>query len=311
MLPLGLSGLLLLVSQHHLMSHLVFGAMFAPEVPRGLTIVVNSLLGTMLLTVFSQLMLDIVTGIRALLRRRRTTAPAWARYTIGLLALGLAGFGVHQAIGSPPVRQVDITIHGLDPAFDGFRLVQLTDLHLSRLLEAPWTQAVVRDTNALNPDLISITGDLIDGTITARRRDVKPLGDLRAAHSGYVIPGNHEYYFCYPDWMTRFEELGLKTLANNHAIIERGGAILVLAEVTDLTALRTGFPGPDPQQAMAGAPTALSSSWTINPGMPRSPRWPEWRCNCQGIPMAAWSSAATVWLRPSRTARLGKPAELR
>jgi predicted MPP superfamily phosphohydrolase len=156
----------------------------------------------------------------------------------------------------PPVRHVEIAIKGLPPEFDGFRVVQLTDLHISRLFQASWVETVVRDTNALNADLIVITGDLIDGNLEDRRHDVEPLKGLRAAGGVYVIPGNHEYYFGYPEWMRRFEELGMRTLANSHVVLRRGNANLVLAGVTDIGAAeRRGFPGPDVAKALEGAPS--------------------------------------------------------
>jgi predicted MPP superfamily phosphohydrolase len=84
---------------------------------------------------------------------------------------------------------------GLAPQFDGYVLLQLTDLHISRLFPRPWARAVVDRTNALRASLIVVTGDLIDGSLAARRADIEPLRDLRAADGVYLIPGNHEYFF--------------------------------------------------------------------------------------------------------------------
>jgi predicted MPP superfamily phosphohydrolase len=103
-------------------------------------------------------------------------------------------------------------------------------------------------------DLIVVTGDLIDGALSARMQDVEPLRDLHAPDGVYVIPGNHEYFFDNEAWMQHFASLGMKRLTNSHAMIERGGAQLTLAGVTDLSAPRAGLPGPDLKQALAGAP---------------------------------------------------------
>jgi predicted MPP superfamily phosphohydrolase len=248
------SAVLLVISVHHLLSRLAFGTMFSPEVPGEVMILVNWLFGTMLLLALFQFLLEIVTGLGALLRRRRVRAPLWARYTIGAIALVVAAFGVSQAIRVPPVKHVEIAIRGLPAEFDGFHLVHLTDLHISRIFEAPWVESVVRDTNALSPDLVVITGDLIDGSIEARRHDVEPLKKLRAENGVYAIPGNHEYYFGYPEWMRRYEELGLRTLANNHVVLRRGDKNLVLAGVTDIAAAGRNFPEPDVRKAIDGAP---------------------------------------------------------
>ncbi|EPM92020.1 hypothetical protein A259_37701, partial [Pseudomonas syringae pv. actinidiae ICMP 19070] len=68
---------------------------------------------------------------------------------------------------------------------------QLTDLHISRLFQKEWVEGVVSRTNALNADAVLISGDLIDGTVEARKDDVAPLGKLAAPLGVIAIPGNH------------------------------------------------------------------------------------------------------------------------
>ena len=169
-------------------------------------------------------------------------------------ALALSGFGVWQAVRVPNVRTVEVVLPRLPAELDGFRLVQLTDLHVSRLYQTPWVQAVVEKTNALNPDLILITGDLIDGTPQDRADDVSPLRDLKARLGVFAIPGNHEYYAEYRQWQSAFAGLGLRMLLNEHVLIAEKGQTLVFAGVTDRTAARIGAPMPDVHAALAGAP---------------------------------------------------------
>ena len=78
---------------------------------------------------------------------------------VGLTALLVGGVGVANAVRVPPVRDVEVAIPGLPPEFDGYRLLQLTDLHLSRLFPASWARAVVARANAAGADLIVVTGD--------------------------------------------------------------------------------------------------------------------------------------------------------
>ncbi|RUR34564.1 metallophosphoesterase [Vreelandella nanhaiensis] len=250
-----LSALLLLVSQHHLLTYLAFGSMFSPEVPRTMVLAINWVFGTLLLLAVFQLAVDLVTIFLMVIKRRRLTIPASLRYAIGVIALGIAAFAVNQATRVPPLKEVEITIDGLPAPFDGYQIIHLTDLHISRLFEAPWVEAVVAKTNALAPDLIVITGDLIDGDLEARRVDVAPLQALSAPDGVHASPGNHEYYFGYEQWMAHYQSLGMQTLANQHAVITRDGADLVLAGITDLRAPRTGWPAPDVKEALAGAPT--------------------------------------------------------
>lgn len=138
------------------------------------------------------------------------------------------------------------------PALDGFRLVQLTDLHISRLLAEPWTRALVARINALEPDLIVFTGDVIDGTPAARHRDVSPLAALRARHGVIASLGNHEYYFGGARWAAEFEALGMRVLRNQHVAIEAKDHALFVAGITDPAALLYGIEGPDLEQALNG-----------------------------------------------------------
>ena len=92
----------------------------------------------------------------------------------------LAALGVQQAVRVPPVKDIEIAIKNLPPQFEGYKILQLTDLHISRLFDEPWTRAVVKESNNLGVDLIVVTGDLIDGSVHDRTADIDALRDLRA-----------------------------------------------------------------------------------------------------------------------------------
>lgn len=245
---------LLVVSQFHLWSRLSSGSVFAPEMPRAIVIGFNVGFGAIVLLAVFQLTADVLRLPALLIGQGGFAVPAGVRYGMGLVALVLAGIGGAQAARVPPVRDIAVTIPGLPAAFDGYTLVQLTDLHISRLFPARWTQAVVDRTNALHPDLIVVTGDFIDGSIAMRRNDIAPLRGLRAADGIYAIPGNHEYFFEYDAWMRHLAGLGMRMLPNAHAVLRRGDGRLVIAGVTDLSARATGHPAPDLAKALAGAP---------------------------------------------------------
>jgi predicted MPP superfamily phosphohydrolase len=246
--------LLLVASQYHLWSRLSSGSVFAPEFPRPVVILFNWAFGTIIFLALLQLTLDGATLIAMAVHGGRVNIPDGARYAIGGVAAILAAIGVRQAVQVPPPKDVEIGIRGLAPQFDGYTLLQLTDLHISRLFPALWARAVVERANGLGATLIVVTGDLIDGDLAARRVDVEPLRDLRAADGVHVIPGNHEYFFGYRAWMTHFAAMGMRVLENGHAVIERDGGRLVLAGVTDLSAYDSGHPGPDLAAALKGAP---------------------------------------------------------
>jgi predicted MPP superfamily phosphohydrolase len=246
--------LLLAASQYHFWSQLSSGSVFAPEFPRSVVILFNWAFGAILLLAVLQLLLDLATLAAMVVRRGAVSVPDTARYVIAGIAALLASVGVANALQLPPVRDVEIRVRGLPAAFDGYRLLQLTDLHISRLFPARWTRSIVERANASDVDLIVITGDFIDGSVEMRRADVEPLRDLRAPDGVYAIPGNHEYFFSYPNWMRHLTGLGMGMLPNAHAVLTRGGSQLVLAGVTDLSAPSVGEEGPDLSAALAGAP---------------------------------------------------------
>ena len=250
----SLTILLLVASQFHLVSRLSSGSVFDPEFPRPLVIAFNVLFGTIVLLAVFQIALDVVSLAIIPFKGGFPSAPAGLRYAIGVLALGLSAYGASQAIRVPPLNDIELPVAGLPPEFDGYRMVQLTDLHISRLFPAAWTKEVVLRTNALDADLIVITGDFIDGDVAHRKDDVAPLSGLRARDGVYVIPGNHEHFFDYQEWMGHLEMLGMRMLSNSHVILEKGNARIVLAGVTDLSARRHSAPPPDLAAAIRGAP---------------------------------------------------------
>jgi predicted MPP superfamily phosphohydrolase len=258
----GALGILMLaMSQFHFWSRLSSGSVFSPEFPRAVIILFNWALGTILLLAVLQLTVDAGTLMAMLIERSRIGVPDAVRYGMAMAAAALAAIGVFQAVRVPPLKDIEIGIPGLPASFDGYTLLQLTDLHISRLYPQSWTRAVVARANALGANAIVVTGDFIDGTIDARAADVAPLRNLRARDGIFFIPGNHEYFFGYDQWMAHFAGMGMHALANAHAVLARDGGKVVIAGVTDLSARGTGHPAPDLAAALhnapAGAPVIL------------------------------------------------------
>ncbi len=255
--PIGVQAavalILLIASQFHYWSRLSSGSMFAPEFPRPVVIAFNWLFWAIPLLMLFQIALD-VAGLVAMVAGVGSGVWVEARYAIAIFAFGLVGFGVWQAIRVPPLRDVTVEIPNLPEAFEGYTLVHLTDLHISRLFPRGWTEAVVAATNTLDVDLILVTGDVIDGSVANRRADVEPLRDLRAHDGVYLSPGNHEYLSGYDAWMAHFASLGMRALTNGHAVIARGADKLVIAGVTDPSARGANRPLPALGHALAGVP---------------------------------------------------------
>jgi len=260
-MPLWLRGVLSLLvvamALHHRIVALFAGTMASPEIPRWAIAVLATGFTTLLLTALFVLLLDIGLLLAKLLRAPAASEALrkpWLRPLAGGVALLLGGYGISQGMAVPKPRSIEVEIAGLPAAFDGYRLLQLTDIHASRLLTGDWVSKVVAESNALQPDLVVITGDLIDGTVEARRDDFRPLADLRARDGVVAITGNHEYYGEHARWMQAFVEAGMKVLQNSHTVVQHAGAQLTIAGVTDPVAARYGLPLPDLKAALVGAP---------------------------------------------------------
>ncbi|MDP6932831.1 MAG: metallophosphoesterase, partial [Myxococcota bacterium] len=156
---------------------------------------------------------------------------------------------------SPVIERVDIPVEGLPAGLNGLRIAQVSDIHLGPTIRRNRMQEIVEAVNQLEPDLVAVTGDLVDDSVRALRDHVEPIADFSAPLGTYFCTGNHEYYVGAESWCRHLQELGLEVLVNEHRIVSHGGETLVVAGVSDLRAGRY-LPAhrSDPGQAFEGAP---------------------------------------------------------
>jgi hypothetical protein len=128
----------------------------------------------------------------------------------GMFGLALSGWGVWSAIRPVEVKRVAIRLKKLPESLRGLRVVQLTDMHVGLTIGGDFVRDVVRKVNALNADIVAITGDLIDGSVEDLGRTVAPLGEIRATLGTYFVTGNHEYYSGADSWLAFLRELGIR-----------------------------------------------------------------------------------------------------
>ena len=185
--------------------------------------------------------------------------PARAR-VVAVVVLGwtvlILGWGAYRALGPVPVRERTVHVDGLGAGLDGLRIVQITDTHLGPLLSRRWAKRITAQVNGLEADVLAHTGDLVDGSLAARRHQVEPLGAATARDARVFITGNHEYYSGAREWTDYMESLAWTVLRNRHVVVHRGADALVVAGIDDRTAAGSGVPGhgADLDAALAGAP---------------------------------------------------------
>jgi predicted MPP superfamily phosphohydrolase len=191
--------------------------------------------------------------------------PAWrgiielghiSAVVVPIMAFGLTLVGFANARRRAPVVDVDIPIAGLPAALQGFRIAQISDIHIGPTIKKPYLSRIVDAVNALDADLVAITGDLVDGTVGQLADQTAPLARLVSRHGTYFVTGNHEYYSGASEWTEELRRLGLCVLLNQHVVLDHGGTPLVVAGVTDYSAHHYDpAQRSDPGAALAGAPS--------------------------------------------------------
>jgi predicted MPP superfamily phosphohydrolase len=179
-----------------------------------------------------------------------------SRASVSVAAMGSAmvtGFGVRSAVGDITKPVVEIKLPRLPKALSGFKIVQLSDIHIGSVLGVDFLNYVVAETNALRPDMVVITGDLVDSSVRMIGADIAHLRNLKSRHGTYFVTGNHEYYSNAAEWVPFLRKIGLKVLMNERVSIGDSAFSFDLAGVPDD---RGGWYGqahaPDLAQALKG-----------------------------------------------------------
>ena len=188
----------------------------------------------------------------------------------GVLGLALGYVGSRQLV----VRRVDAAVTGLPPEFEGLRIAQLSDLHIGPHSNRTFLAHVVRTTRDLAPDLIAVTGDLIDDRAEDVAIYAATLGTLSAPLGVYMIPGNHDVYAGWDAVESALRAARLGTvLVNESHVVRRGGASLALVGTGDPAGGKRGTSraAPDIERALAAVPAgATVVAFAHNPAL-----WPQ------------------------------------
>ena len=171
---------LLIISQKYLVYQYWGGSLFSPELPQWLIILSGWLYGAVVFAFFIYLLKDIGLIIVKLLQlvglQYRVPASTMKEMAVlAILALVLSGYSVWEAVRVPEVKTTEVVLPRLPKELDGVRVVVISDLHSSAMIRQRNVQAIVDRANGLNPDLILLTGDMIDGSVANREHDVEQL----------------------------------------------------------------------------------------------------------------------------------------
>jgi uncharacterized protein len=168
----------------------------------------------------------------AVSHRTEAAVVAGSALVASLFAIGLAL--------RPSLRAVELPVTGLPAALDGFRIVQLSDIHIGPLLDRRFAAALVARVNALGADLVAITGDLVDGHVERLASEVRPLAGLESRHGTFFVSGNHDYFSRIDPWLEVVRDFGWRVLRNERVTIRHGEASFDVAGVDDRFARQYG-----------------------------------------------------------------------
>ena len=185
---------------------------------------------------------------------RRVFGQRVAATLTGTTALGLGVHGFGSARGEFFVPETEVRIARLPPSLEGLRVVLLSDIHIGPTLDGAFIDRIVAQTNALRPDLVAITGDLVDGSVARIGDEVGRLSRLQSRYGTFFSTGNHEFYSGAGAWMAHLERVGIRVLANARQRVGDQGGMIEVVGIHDLQGARFSPQyAPDLAQAMAGA----------------------------------------------------------
>ena len=181
--------------------------------------------------------------------------------TMLILAFSYILKGLIGGIKRPELNKVDIFIKDL--SFEELTIVQLTDVHVGNTIGKAFVAECVERINALKPDIVVITGDLVDRKIEDAKDDLSPLKELQTRFGTFFVLGNHEYYHGAEDIAAYMPELNVKALLNESVIISDGERRINLVGINDLQSIRFNTLPIDTYKAFENidrsAPTVLLS----------------------------------------------------
>ena len=224
-------------------------AKWAPgALARGVELAGAVWMGVLFLAFAALLAADVVTGFGRLWPRGAVPARSVAL----VVAIVLSVVAIVQGARIPRVVRHEVKVSALPDGRTELRIVQLSDLHLGTLLGEVWLGRRVDEVNALAPDLVVVTGDLVDSEVGPVEPLAPVLRRLSAPLGVYGVTGNHEFYAGLERCIGVYETAGIRTLRDGWAEVAPG---LVLTGVDDLTARRQlGIDGRSLDRAFAGVP---------------------------------------------------------
>lgn len=128
-----------------------------------------------------------------------------------IFVVSYSAFGVWNVF-HPQIKNIKVKIKDLPEWWKGKKIVQISDVHLGTVLGEVFLKTVVSQINILKPDIVVITGDLIDGSVENAPPYLNLLENIKADQAVYYVTGNHEIYFGGEKFLSIIKKINIKTL---------------------------------------------------------------------------------------------------
>ncbi len=193
------------------------------------------------------------------LTKATTEHRDFLKLALAVLSLGatfvMTILGFFEARKKPKIKNVKVLIADLPNEFEGVRILQISDLHVGQTIKREFVETIVSMSNEIKPDIVVLTGDMIDGTHSQLADELSAFKEIIAPMGKFMVPGNHEYYWGFASWIKYWGDIGFSPLLNEHIIVEKKGAQLVMAGVHDYSSRNVEGGGvSSPDLALKGSP---------------------------------------------------------
>lgn len=243
-----------------------FYARYLVGLPHFIFYLLSISIGIGFVLLLASILLWFLRGVNWLLfskqKDREANNKVWIRSCVILFIIVYSAWGMIEGRMLPRIREVSLSFPNLK---QNFTAVQLSDIHIGGLVDAKIVKEMVLGANALKPDVIFLTGDIVDIEINRAKEALAELEKLQAPLGVYYILGNHEYYHNATEIIEYVKTLStIKLLENSNVILQKNGEDLVnVVGLYDLAGLRFDDRTPDLKAAMQGSnatiPTILLS----------------------------------------------------
>lgn len=209
------------------------------------------LLGTDIVRIAGAIVQRLVSDVPPDDPTRRLTVARLFAGSIAFVGGGATFAALRSGLGPVEVKEVRVRLDRLPKEMHGTTIVQLSDVHVGPTIGRDFIEHIVKTVNGLSPDIVAITGDLVDGSVSSLAEQVAPIANLASRYGTFFVTGNHEFYSGSESWCRKLASLGVRVLRNERVSIGNGAVSFDLAGVEDHSGGRFGAPS-DVAKAVEG-----------------------------------------------------------